>query len=206
MCNWVTLLYSRKSTEHCTPAIMEKIKIIIKLKKKKERQMLGRGVEGSETWHFYPCHSDSFPPHHPSQPSWRLNIPCKGPAWGCFRILADLSKTYSLLCSGHPHWCPVNREFSQLARTKISESSLTPSSYPLDTLCLTGFQLGHQSFPIFGLELSPLVLLNFSPSDSDWNCTTDSSEPLIWRLQIMGLPASIIYWEPIHEISWLVDR
>ena len=44
------MLYSRKSTEHCTPAIMEKIKIIIKLKKKKkERQMLGRGVEGSET-------------------------------------------------------------------------------------------------------------------------------------------------------------
>ena len=24
MCNWVTLLYSRKLTEHCKPAIMEK--------------------------------------------------------------------------------------------------------------------------------------------------------------------------------------
>ena len=23
-CNWVTMLYSRKSTEHCKPAIMEK--------------------------------------------------------------------------------------------------------------------------------------------------------------------------------------
>ena len=34
MCNWVTLLYSRKLTEHCKPAIMEKIKIIIKKKKK----------------------------------------------------------------------------------------------------------------------------------------------------------------------------
>ena len=34
MCDWVTLLYSRKLTEHCKPAIMEKIKIIIKLKKK----------------------------------------------------------------------------------------------------------------------------------------------------------------------------
>ena len=29
MCDWVTLLYSRKWTEHCKPAIMERIKIII---------------------------------------------------------------------------------------------------------------------------------------------------------------------------------
>ena len=29
MCNWVTMLYSRKLTEFCKPAIMEKIKIII---------------------------------------------------------------------------------------------------------------------------------------------------------------------------------
>ena len=34
MCDWVTTLYSRKLTEHCRQAIMEKIKIIIKLKKK----------------------------------------------------------------------------------------------------------------------------------------------------------------------------
>ena len=34
MCNWVTLLYSRKLTEHCKPAIMEKIKIIILIKEK----------------------------------------------------------------------------------------------------------------------------------------------------------------------------
>ena len=33
MCNWVTLLYSRKLTEHCKPAIMEKIKKSL-LKKK----------------------------------------------------------------------------------------------------------------------------------------------------------------------------
>ena len=32
MCNWVTMLYSRKLTEHCKPAIMEKIKIILKNK------------------------------------------------------------------------------------------------------------------------------------------------------------------------------
>ena len=28
MCDWVILLYSRKLTEHCKPAITEKIKII----------------------------------------------------------------------------------------------------------------------------------------------------------------------------------
>ena len=33
MCDWVTLLYSRKLTEHCKPVVMEKIKIIIKKKK-----------------------------------------------------------------------------------------------------------------------------------------------------------------------------
>ena len=33
---WVTLLYSRKLTEHCKPAIMEKIKVIKIKKKKKE--------------------------------------------------------------------------------------------------------------------------------------------------------------------------
>ena len=30
MCNWVTLLYSRKLAKHCKPTIMEKEKIIIK--------------------------------------------------------------------------------------------------------------------------------------------------------------------------------
>ena len=30
MCDWVTLLHSRKLTEHCKPAMMEKIKIIKK--------------------------------------------------------------------------------------------------------------------------------------------------------------------------------
>ena len=29
MCNWVTMPYSRKLSEHCKPAIMKKIKIII---------------------------------------------------------------------------------------------------------------------------------------------------------------------------------
>ena len=30
MCNWVTMLYSRKLTEHCKPAIMEKKSLYIK--------------------------------------------------------------------------------------------------------------------------------------------------------------------------------
>ena len=32
MCDWVILLYSRILTEHCKPAIMEKIKIVKKIK------------------------------------------------------------------------------------------------------------------------------------------------------------------------------
>ena len=43
MCNWVTILYSRKMTEHCKPAIMEKDKnhyINLKKKKKKEKNIL----------------------------------------------------------------------------------------------------------------------------------------------------------------------
>ena len=39
MCDWVTLLYSRKLTEHCKSAIMEKIKIIIK-------KILGASTKG----------------------------------------------------------------------------------------------------------------------------------------------------------------
>ena len=34
VCDWVTLLYSRKLTEHGKPAIIEKIKIIQKFKNK----------------------------------------------------------------------------------------------------------------------------------------------------------------------------
>ena len=38
MCDWVTLLYSRKLTEHCKPDIAEKIKIVIISKKKNSLQ------------------------------------------------------------------------------------------------------------------------------------------------------------------------
>ena len=41
MCDWVTMLYSRKLTEHCKPAIMEKIKIIINEKKEKNVLLFG---------------------------------------------------------------------------------------------------------------------------------------------------------------------
>ena len=34
VCDWVSLPYSRKLTEHCKPTIMEKIKLITKFKKK----------------------------------------------------------------------------------------------------------------------------------------------------------------------------
>ena len=47
VCDWVTLLYSSKLTEHCKPAIMEKIKIIIKLKKKS-----GLGVQYPFIHHY----------------------------------------------------------------------------------------------------------------------------------------------------------
>ena len=36
MCDWVTLLYNRKSTEHCKPGIMEKNKNHYKTKKRKK--------------------------------------------------------------------------------------------------------------------------------------------------------------------------
>ena len=39
MCDWVILLYSGKLIEHCKPAIMEKIKIIIKLKKERKETL-----------------------------------------------------------------------------------------------------------------------------------------------------------------------
>ena len=47
MCEWVTLLYSRKLTEHCKPVITEQIKIII-YKKKKKVEVIGskRGGAG----------------------------------------------------------------------------------------------------------------------------------------------------------------
>ena len=35
MCDWVTLLYSRKLTEYCKPVIMEEIKIITKKSRNK---------------------------------------------------------------------------------------------------------------------------------------------------------------------------
>ena len=35
MCNWVTMLYSRKLMEHCKPAIMKKNHSIKKSRKKK---------------------------------------------------------------------------------------------------------------------------------------------------------------------------
>ena len=44
MCEWVTLLYSRKLTEHCKPAIMEKNKNHY-MKKKRAKFKYGQMVE-----------------------------------------------------------------------------------------------------------------------------------------------------------------
>ena len=58
ICDWVTLLDSRKLTEHCKPAVMEKINIIFlkrnNLSKKTVQQPLG-GHEGKicEPRHLY---------------------------------------------------------------------------------------------------------------------------------------------------------
>ena len=46
MCNWVTMMYSRKLTEHCKPAIMKKINknhYIKQTKGKKELAMQSVG-------------------------------------------------------------------------------------------------------------------------------------------------------------------
>ena len=45
MCDWVTLLYSRKLTEHCKPAIMEKIEIIINIKKERMAENLANATK-----------------------------------------------------------------------------------------------------------------------------------------------------------------
>ena len=41
VCDWVTLLYNRKWTEHCKPTIIEKIKII----KRKEKKAVNGHLE-----------------------------------------------------------------------------------------------------------------------------------------------------------------
>ena len=49
MCDWVTLLYSRKLMEHCKPGIMENIKNIFK-KKKKTDHMIQHFHLWVDTW------------------------------------------------------------------------------------------------------------------------------------------------------------
>ena len=55
MCNWVTMLYSRKLPEHCKPAIMEKNKNYSLYKKKN----LSRGSCGRNEDHK--AHRNSVP-------------------------------------------------------------------------------------------------------------------------------------------------
>ena len=46
MCHWVTLLYSRKLTEHCEPAIMKKKTIKYKKRKKPFRGKKTKNLPG----------------------------------------------------------------------------------------------------------------------------------------------------------------
>ena len=51
--DWVTLLYSRKLTEHCKPTKMEKVKIIIKKRKISKHGLLESNRYASNHWlHF----------------------------------------------------------------------------------------------------------------------------------------------------------
>ena len=47
MCNWVTMLYSSKLTEHCKPAIMEKNKNHHLKKKNKKKNYNGSFCRGA---------------------------------------------------------------------------------------------------------------------------------------------------------------
>ena len=49
MCDWVTLLYSRKLTDHCKPTIMETIKIIKKRLNHKEIENMKMTITSMET-------------------------------------------------------------------------------------------------------------------------------------------------------------
>jgi len=56
MCNWVTMLYSRKLTEHCKLAIMERKIIILKKKKLgeiRESSIISTGLYENETIFSY---------------------------------------------------------------------------------------------------------------------------------------------------------
>ena len=74
MCDWVTLHYSSQLTEHCKPAMMEKIKIIKKInqrtfKKRKEMYPLPEyfhhfplGIKGS--WQGRGLEKQNLQPSH----------------------------------------------------------------------------------------------------------------------------------------------
>ena len=55
MCNWVTLLYNRKLTEHCKTAIMEEIQIIIKEKKRKKKTKILHAISMLPTRAHFRC-------------------------------------------------------------------------------------------------------------------------------------------------------
>ena len=96
MCNWVTLLCSRKLTQHYKPAIMEKIKIIMKEKKiffKTKRGVLNN--DKMVIWHLLLCQWGK--PRLPTA-SGRCNLtvpPLQSWPWTTCLLLASMG----LFCS-----------------------------------------------------------------------------------------------------------
>ena len=66
MCDWVTLLYSRKLTEHCKPAIMEKIKIILKKEMCVIQDTFTKGDNETDPRHCKVTKTHKYP-HHKEQ-------------------------------------------------------------------------------------------------------------------------------------------
>ena len=60
MCNWGTLLYSRKLTEHCKPVIIEKIKKIKKSLLKKDGTIKNKKYRKVEETYAVNTHLDSM--------------------------------------------------------------------------------------------------------------------------------------------------
>ena len=57
VCNGVTMLYSRKRAEHCKIAVMEKIKIIIKIKRPDEKTNKNKNTK--KGYHELLCRTDT---------------------------------------------------------------------------------------------------------------------------------------------------
>ena len=103
MCNWVTLLYSRKLTEHCKPAMMEKIEII--KKRRKIQSSLPRTV-----FPHLASSSDPLVVIRWLQGLWILSISLKDSPQ-CFQIIKPPDNTLSVI-HVDKHSFPLKQWFS----------------------------------------------------------------------------------------------